>query len=88
MNCFDWFILIIYVEFGFQFFCVKVQLLCDFENGYVITFSNLTSASGSEHSSTSTVATPNEALGNIDADVGVDGLIRSILSSLSLKNKQ
>lgn len=50
----------------------------------LFTFSNLISASDSEQSSILTVATPNEALGMTCA-VGVVGLIRSNLSSLSLE---
>ena len=55
----------------------------------IFTFSNLISESDSEQSSMLTVvATPSEALGktvDVGVSVGVDDLIRSTLSSLSLE---
>ena len=55
----------------------------------IFTFSNLISESDSEQSSMLTVvATPSEALGktvDVGVTVGVDDLIRSTLSSLSLE---
>lgn len=52
----------------------------------IFTFSNLISESDSEQSSMLTAATPREALGKtFDVGVGVEVLIRSTLSSLSLE---
>lgn len=52
----------------------------------IFTFSNLISESDSEQSSMLTAATPREALGKTaDVGVGVEVLIRSTLSSLSLE---
>lgn len=50
----------------------------------LFTFANLISLSDSEQSSTLTAATPSDALGKTDGVVGVVGLNRSSLSSLSL----
>lgn len=70
-------------------FCLflSVSLRACFVFFMIFTFSNLISESDSEQSSMLTVvATPSEALGKtVDVGVGVDDLIRSTLSSLSLE---